>query len=468
MSKVLLVMPPYSEIYGRINVKQMGFVLPSLGLAYIAGFLKSRGKDVELIDATFIEGGLSGLYEKIKRDQPGIIGFSVVTANMSSVARMSAQIKKISPKTLIVVGGFHPSALPAETINNYKAIDIAVIGEGEFTMLDLCDCDNLSGIKGICYRDEEGRVKINEARPLIEDLDALPFALFENLPVDRYGYLSLGNALPVLSGRGCPYNCTFCSSNVINKRRCRFRSPAKFVDELEYLTSKFKIKKFVFCDESFTFNKQRIIKICEEIINRNLGISWSAMMRVDNLSAELLKMMKKAGCRMIEIGVESADKTVLEKTNKRISLEQVIEAVNLANKVKLEINAFFILGLPFETPESIAKTIEFSKRLKIDYAQFAMFIPLPGSAAWDLVNNGNGLRCTAKDWDDYARYKRPIVTSDALPGDMLYALHNKALRDFYFRPYILWRTLRKINSLERMKNLFNAGLCMLNILKKSQ
>ncbi|MBU2541465.1 MAG: B12-binding domain-containing radical SAM protein [Candidatus Omnitrophica bacterium] len=465
MADVLLINPPYSDIYGKINVKRMGFSLPSLGLAYIGSFLKSHDKDVELIDATFIEGGLEGLFKKIKEEAPRIVGFTVVTANMSVVARMAEEIKKISPQTLIVVGGFHPSALPAETVNNYKAIDIAVIGEGEFTMLDLCEFDDLTGIKGICYRNESDEIKINEPRPLMEDLDSLPFPLFEHLLVYKYGYLSLGNALPVLSGRGCPYNCSFCASNVINQRRCRLRNSSKFVEELECLIARYKINRFVFCDESFTFDKKRTIEICEEIINKNLNIRWSCMMRVDNASPELLKIMKEAGCQMIEIGIESADDLVLEKSNKKIELQQVIQTVNLANKMKLEINAFFILGLPFETPESIERTIDFSKRLKVDYAQFSMFVPLPGSAAWNLTKGGNGLRCTARDWDDFARYKKPIVESDMLSSETLYSLYNRAIRSFYLRPYTLWKTLRKINSLERMKNFWNAGLTMLDILK---
>jgi radical SAM superfamily enzyme YgiQ (UPF0313 family) len=189
-------------------------------------------------------------------------------------------------------------------------------------------------------------------------------------------------------------------------------------------------------------------------------------MRADNANGETLKLMKRAGCKMIEIGVESADEEVLEKSNKKIELSKVVETVRLANKVKLEINAFFILGLPFDTPESINRTINFSKKINVDYAQFSMFTPLPGSESWDLVKEGSYLRCIAKDWADFSRYKKPIVTSDRLSNEMLYSLYQKAVKDFYLRPYMFWRTLKKIDSYEKLKNFWNSGIAMLKILAK--
>lgn len=459
-------MPPYSDIYGKINIKKMGFVMPSLGLAYIASFLKSKGEDVELVDAACIDD-IDALFKKIGKERPRIIGFNVVTANMSSVVRMADEIKKIHPACLIVVGGPHPSALPGETVK-YKSIDIVVFGEGEFTLWEVAQGKELSAIKGICYKEGQDIIKINEPRPLIEDLDDLPSPLFEGLPIERYGYLSLGRSLPVLSGRGCPHGCSFCASGVINKKRCRFRDVNKFVDELEFLKKNLKISKFIFCDESFTLDKKRTIRICEEILRRGLKIKWSCMMRVDNAEQNMLAVMKRAGCQMIEIGVESADESVLKKANKRIDLKQVIETVKMANKNKLEINAFFILGLPLETRDSIMKTISFAKKLRIDYAQFSMFIPLPGTQAWDWIREGKYLRCIAKDWDDFSRYKRPIVASKELPSEDLFSLYNKAIKDFYIRPYIVLRTLRNINSLEKLITIWKAGLCFLKIVDRGK
>lgn len=465
MNKILLLSPPYDHVYREINIRKINFNLPSLGIAGIASFLKSKGKEIELIDVPFYKGGWLGILEKIRHETPHIIGITATTPQISAVIQMTKDIKKVSNKSTVVVGGHHASALPKETLD-YEGIDLVVIGEGEYTMLELARDLDLETIKGICYEDASGVKHINPPRPLIDDLNILPPPLYEALPLHSYGYLGLGSAVSVISGRGCPFDCSYCASDLINKRRYRTKNVKNFVDEVEMLYRDFNMNAFSFCDEVFTINEKRTLQICQEISRRDLPIRWSCLSRVDTLSYEVLRAMKEAGCQMIEIGVESGDIGILKKINKRINLEQVDNVVSWANKLKLEINVFFILGLPYETVETMRRTIKYSKKLRVDYAQFSLFVPLPGTPFWDIAKEGSVIECIAKDWSDYSRYGSPIVSSPDIPPHVLQKYHKRAIIEFYFRPYMIWRTLKKINSISKLRQYFQMGVAFLILIAK--
>jgi len=463
--KIFLIAIPYGHIYGKIDISFMSFGPPPLGLAYIAAFLRSKGKQVEVFDMQYYQGGWEAVFERIRNERPKIVGFSSVTPQILSIAKIAKIIKGIDPNIKIVTGGSHPSALPEETID-YEAIDIVVVGEGEHTMLELSNGSDLSNIKGICYRKSDGQVVVNPRRPLIEDLDTLPAPAYDLLPFHRYGYFALGKCFTVCSGRGCPYNCSFCSSRVIFENRYRVNSPEYFVDMLEKFIHDFGIRRFEFGDESFTAKPERVINICNLIMKRNLRIKWTCITRVNHITnKEIVVAMKRAGCKMVEIGIESGDEHVLKQAHKGITLAQVEKAVTLLNEAGLESYGYFILGLPFETVQSMQKTIDFSKKLKLDYAQFAMFIPLPGSKGWDIVKEGKVLKCYAKDWDDFCRYQTPIVGSEQVPPSVLKNYYKKAMAEFYLRPYMYLKILKKCRSLERLNMFMRMGVTFLNAIR---
>ena len=462
MAKVYLISPPYRHIYKKMNLERIGVLQPPIGLAYIASFLKSRGHSVKLFDGMFSKKLFKEIKAHIDEFKPDFVGITVTTPQVTYALRIAEYIKTINPLVKIILGGPHASALPEETISNQN-LDLVVCGEGEITMSEIIENKDLDEIKGICFR-ENGRAKINPQRPLIEDLDSIPFPLFEQLPLKRYYYVMPDNSITVLSGRGCPYRCSFCASGVINQHRYRTRSPSNFVEELDWIYKRFGIKSFNITDETFTINHNRVEKICELILEKGLPIKWCCTTRPDRLTKQILKIMKASGCEKIGIGIESADYKVLKATGKSINLEQVADVVLWANELRIKVAGYFLLGLPYESESTLEKTLKFSKGLKLDYAHFTMLVPLPGTPIWDMVKEGKILRCKVSEWSDYSRYNKAIVESDFLPANQLLKYQRRMVRNFYLNAKFIYRSIRKINSFKELSTFLNKGVGIFKII----
>lgn len=457
MARIYLIAPPYHDVYKNINYKNFGVVQPPLGLAYIANFIKSHGHCVKIIDTSFCKNVFSDIRTDIAEFKPDFVGISATTPQIANALRIAEYIKKFAPSIKIILGGYHVSALPKESAAN-QYVDIVVYGEGEITMLEILEGKDLDNISGICFRQNE-EIKINPPRPLIEDLDSLPFPLWEQLPVKEYYYFPQ-KAIGVISGRGCPCNCSFCASSVINRRRYRLRSPANFVDEIEWLHKNYRIKNLFFLDETFTINLGRTEDICNLILERKIPIKWTCDTRVDHLTKPILRIMKSAGCQLVRFGVESADDKILKAIGKGITLEQVERVVSWSRELGINTAAYYQLGCPYETPDSLKKTLLFSKKLKTNLSHFSMHVPLPGTQTWEIVKEGKILRCIAKDWGEYIRYDKAIVESDALSADQLLAYYRLMLRSYYFNLSYIFRTLCSIRSFEEFSKLLRAAVVL--------
>jgi radical SAM superfamily enzyme YgiQ (UPF0313 family) len=330
-----------------------------------------------------------------------------------------------------------------------------VCGEGEITFSEIVDEKELNTIQGICFKQDKNIV-MNSQRPLIENLDSLPFPLWEQLPVRSYYYVP-ERTIGVLSGRGCPYRCGFCASGVIFRYRYRMRSPSNFVNELELLHKKYGVDNVMFLDETFTINHERVEEICNLILEKKLTLQWTCDTRVDCLTKKILKIMKSAGCKILRIGIESADEIVLKAVEKPVNLEQAKAVVSWARELNIKTVAYYLLGLPHETARSLEKTLIFAKELKTDLAHFSMLVPLPGTKIWDIVKEGKILRCTAKEWSEYVRYDKPIVESDALSKERLLEYHRHMIRSYFLSPSYMLQTLRAIKSFRAFNEYFNSA-----------
>lgn len=463
MSKVLLIAPPYEGLYGGANIKKLRWGFIPYGLACIAGKLHAEGCDVKVIDATCSVNGLNEIEQIIAKESPDYLGVGITTPQTTSGLKISEISKKIKPDCITVVGGPHASALPEEILTNNKSIDIVVIGEGETTMSEIVKEKPLFKIKGICYRKNNSIVK-TQPQDLIEDLDKLPFPLYEQLPIARYGTPYMGSSIGIISGRGCPFSCSFCASKVIFGKKCRFRSVSSILQEIAWFKEKYNIKTFSFWDDTFTIQESRIKNLCQELINNAFNIRWSCTTRVDTLSLELLKIMKEAGCCVIHLGIESGDKFILEKTKKGITLEQTENAVKWARALNMETYGYFIFGLPYETKETLAKTIEFAKKLRLDYAQFALLTPLPGTEIWELAKKEKVLRFICDDLTKFSRYGKAVVDLADVSHETLNKYYGMAYRSFYFRLSYICQTLKKINSLEKLCRYIKMFSGLLNFL----
>lgn len=392
-TNVILVQPPPSSLREKRDIP----TCQHLGLGYLASSLESKGFYTKVIDAKLRRLDFKELLSIIKKENPTLIGLTAMTHEINRAAKVAEAIKKVFKGVTIVIGGVHVSALPVETMKYFSIFDLAVIGEGEETIIEIADSINndkdFSKIKGIAFR-VGSEIKLTPSRLPLEDVDKLHFPAWHQFK-EAMDYR-------LITSRGCPYKCIFCMR--ASGSRPRMRSPENVVKEIENVISERKPRNILFSDETFTFDKERTRRICDLIKERGLNkkIRWSATTRVDCITKELLQTMKNAGCWSIEFGVESGNAEVLKKTKKNITLEQAERAVGFAKDVGLYIETDFILGHPNETKESAIDTINFGAKLNANIMPLGIMVPYPGTEVADMAIRGEGgYRIISYDWAEY-------------------------------------------------------------------
>jgi len=464
MSEILLLSMPYGKSYGKIDIKDLKFGVPPVGLAYIASFLKKANCSAKLIDLMFTALNWEDVRNLIKDKSPQWVGISATTPQINEAFITAKIVKEVNPEIKVVIGGIHASALPGPTISN-KDIDILVYGEGELTMLELVQGKEIDKIKGIFYK-KDGKIIRNPPRDLVENIDIFPYPLYEDLPIAKYGTEHFGANLGIISSRGCPYQCTYCAANTIHKRIYRKRSIENVIGEIEKLKHDFKLTSFSFYDDTFTLDNKRTMDICEALIRKDLKLKWNCLTRADSLTKPLLEVMKKSGCTAIQIGIESGDNEILRLAKRRETLEEIARSVTWAKEVGIEVIGLFIIGLPYETRETIRKTIDISKRLKIDYAQFSILVPLPGSEVWDMAQKKELLEIISPGWENFGRYGEPIIKLKDVSKEELSKYFASAYREFYLRPRYIMSRLASVRSLNNVISLSGRALALLKFLLK--
>lgn len=441
--KTVLVYPRFFE-----------FSSPPLGLAYIASNMRKSGLGADLVDCTF---GFTPekLVSVLREKDPDVIGFSLTTINLRGLKDIIKDIRAFNKDVVIVAGGPHPSSLPRETLRDYD-IDIAIVGEGEYTMVDIVKAlekgRDLSRVSGIYYK-KGGVIKATKPRPPIEDLDPLPFPARDMLDMESYIKSSIGRSswtvprpsTTISGSRGCPGRCTFCAAHLIHGRRIRMRSPQNFVDEIEMLIEKYGLKGLWFNDDSFSVSKKWVMNIFEEFKKRAIDIKWGCNTRVNMVDMELLKAMKDNGCRFISFGVESGVQDVLNKYLKKdVRPEQIESAFRMASKIGIVTQGTFMVGIPGESIEDMEESIEFAKRIEPDSIQVSIATPLPSTELVDIAKKIGRIEIT--DWEmiDYM-WHGVIRTEDFSPQDAR-RMQKRFLKSFYFRPSYFLTQLRRIRS----------------------
>ena len=453
--KVLLINPPWlwSSEEKSDSVDELHSVSPPLGLAYVAAVLEEHNIEVEILDSLVTNMTLKETTKYVLSGDHQVIGVTATTPAIDSASRLLKEVKRSKPEVATVVGGAHVSAIPTETLKIFPWIDRGVVGEGEITFLELVqnlkqEKNKLNKIRGIVYRDEN-RVKLTPLRPLIKDLDSIPFPARHLLPpLSSYSFVpgsfKESPTTTMMSSRGCPYGCSFCDKSVMG-RTYRARSPRNVVDEMESLINDYGMREIKFWDDLFTLDPIRVIKICREIRKRHLKISWSCDARVDRINEEILKEMESAGCWLIDFGLESGNQAILDRIGKGITLEQSRKAVELAKRYGFSVRGYFILGLPSEDLDTIEDTIKFSKSLNLDLAQFSLATPFPGTKFFEEARNEG--RIQNLDWSTYRCYKAdPIYVPAELTHEQLASAFRRAYREFYLRSSYLFNSLLKIRS----------------------
>ena len=449
--KILLVNPPIPheiELYSTA-----GIVAPPMGLTYLAAVLEKYGYHVEILDAPVLSLSHEQIEEEIKKREPDIVGITATTAMINSALQVAKTAKTVLPESIVVLGGIHVTFSYESTMRENPFVDIVCIGEGEYTLLELVQTlekeGDLKNVKGIVYR-KNGELVKNQPRPLIENLDELPFPARHLLPMHKYKAFGENMILgTILTSRGCPFNCIFCSSSLLFGKKFRARSPKNVVDEVEQFQEAYKTRYVEFVDDTFTFDRKRAEAICKEIIDRKLDTRWVCSCRVDLIDKELMQTLKKAGCVMIYFGVESGVQRIINLMRKGIKLEQAERVMKWAREVGIETVASFVFGIPGETWEDAMQTIKFAKKLNPDYVQFSIATPFPGTELYQIAKR-EGLLLT-EDWSKYTVLK-PVMRTKELSVEQLQRLIKKAYFSFYLRPSVVFRYLKKGHFKELMVN----------------
>jgi len=387
---------------------------PPLGLGYISAVLLENGFSVEAVDMNVPAPGtdyhkgwgfdMHQLFERLRKmienKHPMVVGISTHTRTFPNALRIAGIAKEIDPEIITILGGPHVTFLPSEALERPE-VDVVVRNEGEFTMLELMryfrdGFGALDKIAGISFR-KNGKVVSNPDRPLIEDLDSLPFPARHLFPLNHYRYP--GN---VLTARGCPGRCIFCAARAMSGGRYRMRTPENVVSELIYLYERYQLKYFVFVDDSFTVSKDRVMKICNLIDESGLKIHWGCASRVDSVTEEVLKRMAKSGCDNINFGIESGSQAILDSIRKGITLKQVEEAVQLALKYGITPVCSFMFPHPEDTEETVKETKRLMSRLFNQgcHISIAITTPFPGTYLYNHAEE-LGITILSDNWEDF-------------------------------------------------------------------
>ncbi len=425
----------------------------SLGLASIAGILESQGRRVKVVDCQIMpdyEREIIGLLKDYS-----LVGMSVSIGTITNSLRISTLIRKYSPKTKIVIGGPHATVIYDKLIPEYA--DVVVRGEGEHTVAELTDSKPLKEILGIAYWDNG--LKVNPPRSLIEDLDYLPTAAYHLFDLTKYKMRGTRTPwAPLITSRGCPYQCIFCGNKIVHGNRIRTKSVEKVVDEIDYLVKRFNVKEIHLCDSVFNFDLERVKDICQKIIRRKYKrlIFHTSGMRADICDNEMLRLMKKAGFCHVRIGIESGSQEILDKINKNLDLSKVKNTVIAMKKAGLEVGGFFMLGLPFDNTETMQQTLAFSQKLPLDEVCFSVATPLPGTRFYEIVREQGTFLQDLNLQTNHMR--KASYEIEGLRAEDVNTMLVKAFKQFYSSPRRLYRIIfvnKFILDLTSLKLLFS-------------
>jgi len=415
--KILLIYPNCLE--DRLYAEDARVV--PIGLYYSGAVLKENQYDVEILNWHDIHKTPHKVEDTIGKKRPDVIGFSIMHANRWGGIDIARTAKKILPEVKIVFGGIGTTFLWEHLLRHFKEIDFAVLGEGEYSFLNLVRCiekgdhEGIKEIKGIAFRDETRIVK-NEKTEVIQNLDKLP------MPSKYFDFQHLS------SSRGCPSNCTFCGSPQFWGHKVRFHSPEYFVEQLEQLYPK-DITFFYISDDTFTMRKDRVIEICKKIIEKDLKITWFAISRVNFVDEEMLYWMRKAGCIQISYGVESGSEEIRKVLNKNIKTDDIKRAFALTTKYGILSRAYFIYGSPGENYETIQETIDLIHEIKPLSTIFYILDIFPGTALYEDFK-----RRTMLNDDVWLKRIEDIMyfeTDQRLSQDMILDFGKKLRTDYY-------------------------------------
>jgi radical SAM superfamily enzyme YgiQ (UPF0313 family) len=446
VKRIVLVNPPYSFWSpGKDYLRPFIGTLPSLGLLSLGAVLRKRGYAVRIIESASLGLTFAQTVEDILREKPHYVGLNCTTASVDNAARIAGAIKDAEAQVRTFVGGPHLTALPEETLRRYASFDYGIAGEGELAFPHLLEFleegRSLQGVESAIFREGE-KVGINRRRGFIEDLDSLPFPAYDLLPFFPQKYrppllnYQRGPVASLISSRGCPQVCTFCDRSVFGNRY-RYFSEEYLIELISHLHRRYGIRHLIFADDQFAASRPRLLRFCETLARAGLPILWNCDARVDSVDADLLKIMKRAGCWMISYGVESGSPEILAGISKGIRLDQVEQAVHKTREAGIRAKGLFMIGYPEETESTLQETLSFILGCPFDELNLSFLTPYPGTA---IYAQAKGSADFTEDWPRM-NAMNCVLRPKALGTRILEKAYAQIIRRFYMRPRITFSYL---------------------------
>jgi anaerobic magnesium-protoporphyrin IX monomethyl ester cyclase len=443
------------------DMKKMVGAAPPLGMLYIATYLRENGIDISIIDEAAEDYSLKQTIDWVKKENPDMLGFSTCSATGRKAALIAEKAKQENPNVKITFGNFFATFNAERILKKYPQVDFIIRGEGEHTSHELALCLDRNGdlkkIKGISFRNNSN-VITTEDRPLIKDIDSLPFPDRELLDVEYHNTTAGIVVAPkkfsgFVSSRGCIFNCRFCGCRRLARNLWRSRSVDNIMKELHLLSSQ-GYKQFLFVDDNFTLNTKRVIKLCQKMKKEKIDIEFFAEGRVDNCPRNMLQEMSRANCRLMYFGIESGTQKILDYYNKQTTTQQTVEALKKVKKAGIDVTvASFILGAPHETRKEIQNTLEYAQKIEADIPQFNILATFPGTDIWEELKT-KGFIDEEKHWETGVLVSE--VSPNAVPvKEIEKMIHEGYQRFFIRRDYIVKQLLRIITSKYRVNVLLS-------------
>lgn len=440
--RILLIYPP-SPVMNREDrcqqpTKDLIVIppLPPTDLMYLAAIAEREGLEAKIKD--YSQSG--NLEQDLREFKPDYLVVNIATPSLEHDLDAIRKAKEINPEIITIAKGAAFLTLGEKILAEHEFLDFGILGEAEETLKEILEEQEKTRILGIYYK-ENGNVKFTGNRAFIEDLDSLPFParhLVDNSIYRRPDNNKVQATIKV--ERGCPFHCFFCLATPVSGAKVRRRSVENIVAEIRECVEKYNIRNFLFWSDIFNLDKKWTMDLCQSIIDSGLKITWSANTRADTADLEMAKMMYKSGCRLVSIGVESGSQEMLEKMGKNITLNDVRRTVKVFKQAKIRIYNYFVIGLPWETEETVEETIKFAIELNSDFISFYTATPLPGSRFYDYAKEHN---LFDKETSFESAYFYPAVNTHYLTKERVFELHKSAIKKILFKTFVYIKNVVK-------------------------
>ncbi|MBI1817496.1 MAG: cobalamin B12-binding domain-containing protein [Deltaproteobacteria bacterium] len=443
---LVLCEPPY-VFWDRSmdRLRQGEETIPGMGVLILAAVARQRGYRVHLIDAKEQGTPLDEVSRQIVALRPDYLGLSATTISVTNAARIADRVKQLAPGVTTILGGSHVSAIPERTLDAFPSIDFGVVGEGEVSLFELLarleSGRAIDDVPGLAYR-RDGQVHSNLRAPYIDDLDALPMPAWDLLPDFPHRFQPSLFSYPrtpvatLITSRGCPFSCSFCDRSTSGKRG-RMHGVEYVIGLCRHLVG-LGVRHIIFVDDLFTVRKQRVVELCQALLDHRLDLTWSCNSHPNLLDLDTLKLMRRAGCWQIAYGIESGSQRVLDMVKREVSIPKMRETLRMTQAAGIRSKGYLMIGHPTEGLDSLAEDVAFLKEVELDLCQITKFTPYPGTPAYPTIRDHGTFD---EDWERMNAMNFMFVPR-GLSEDVLETYFDHLYSTFYSRPDVLWGLAR--------------------------